>query len=218
MELNSIIPLGRTHQEYVDMFNLTPSDLDKSIIDVGGGPAGFVAGQHARGARAVAVDPIFAYELREIQAAFERNIDVALDQINEREHSMAYFGSLPNLRLCRKQAFAAFAHHFCPEWYQQGALPRLDFADSSFDLALCSHLLFLYTDHFHWDDHLASIWEMLRIAAEVRIFPIYALNGELSRYYQPTLDALHERGYQSETVTAKYVLWHNSDQMLRIWR
>ena len=48
---------------------------------------------------------------------------------------------------------------------------RCPLADDSFDLALCSHLLFLYTDHLDAAFHIAAVQELLRVAGEVRIFP-----------------------------------------------
>ena len=45
------------------------------------------------------------------------------------------------------------------------------FADREFDLALCSHLLFLYSEQLTADFHLASIRELCRVAGEVRVFP-----------------------------------------------
>jgi len=32
--------------------------------------------------------------------------------------------------------------------YQTGALPILPFSNQQFELALCSHFLFLYSDHY----------------------------------------------------------------------
>ena len=54
-------------------------------------------------------------------------------------------------------------------------LPTLPFADRSFDLALSSHFLFLYTEQFDESFHRSSIVEMCRVADEVRVFPLLAL-------------------------------------------
>src|SRR5262249_59581429 len=48
-------------------------------------------------------------------------------------------------------------------------LPGLGFDDLQFDLALCSHLLFLYTEQLSLEFHLDAIREMCRVAREVRI-------------------------------------------------
>ncbi len=54
--------------------------------------------------------------------------------------------------------------------YIEGVLPSLPFADDSFDLALCSHLLFLYSEQLDADFHIAAVRELLRVARDVRIF------------------------------------------------
>ena len=44
--------------------------------------------------------------------------------------------------------------------YRTDALPHLRFAGGAFDLALCSHLLFLYSDALSLEFHLSAIEEM----------------------------------------------------------
>ena len=55
------------------------------------------------------------------------------------------------------------------------ALPTLPFADAAFEMALCSHLLFLYSSQLGEAFDRAAVREMCRVAAEVRIFPLLAL-------------------------------------------
>ena len=43
------------------MFDLAPADLDRRILDCGGGPARFTAELAAAGRRAVACDPIYRF-------------------------------------------------------------------------------------------------------------------------------------------------------------
>ncbi len=40
-KLEKIIPWGRSMQEYIRMFDLTPDDLRLQILDCAGGPASF---------------------------------------------------------------------------------------------------------------------------------------------------------------------------------
>ena len=74
----------------------------------------------------------------------------------------------------RTASIEAFTEHFAanPEQYVAASLPELPFPDRSFDLALCSHLLFSYADRLDREFHLASILELVRVAAEVRVFPL----------------------------------------------
>ncbi len=66
--------------------------------------------------------------------------------------------------------------------YVPGELPSLPFGDKEFDLAVCSHLLFLYTDNLSLEFHLKSLEELCRISNEVRIFPLLDVNASRSTY------------------------------------
>jgi SAM-dependent methyltransferase len=64
--------------------------------------------------------------------------------------------------------------------YREDALPTLPFEDGDFDLALCSHLLFLYSDTLSLEFHVASIRERCRVAGEARVFLLLGAYGEPS--------------------------------------
>ena len=81
--------------------------------------------------------------------------------------------------------------------YLAEGLPRLSFGDQAFDLALCSHFLFLYSHEWSSEDHLASVMELCRVAAEVRIFPLMDMQGERSRHVAPVMEALESRGMEA---------------------
>ena len=51
-------------------------------------------------------------------------------------------------------------------------LPTIPFLDQSFDLAVCSHFLFLYTEHLSAAFHHSAIQELYRVAREVRGFSL----------------------------------------------
>jgi ubiquinone/menaquinone biosynthesis C-methylase UbiE len=81
--------------------------------------------------------------------------------------------------------------------YIDAELPGLPFVDASFDLALCSHFLFLYTTQLGEAFHRAAIQEMCRVAAEVRIFPLLALGGSQSPLVDQTLAELSGQGIRT---------------------
>ncbi len=96
--------------------------------------------------------------------------------------------------------------------YLVQSLPRLSFADQAFDLALCSHFLFLHGEHLNLEFHLAAIWEMLRVAGEVRIFPLLNVNAERSPYLAPVMDEFAR--FQPEICRVDYEFQRGGDQML----
>ena len=102
--------------------------------------------------------------------------------------------------------------------YMTGELPSLNFEDNQFQLALCSHFLFLYSDMLSYDFHYLSIREMLRIAKEVRIFPLLTLMLEKSPYLQTLMNNLTKDGFSVKVERVKYELQKGGNEMLRIQR
>ncbi|MEO8631387.1 MAG: hypothetical protein ABI612_25325 [Betaproteobacteria bacterium] len=95
--------------------------------------------------------------------------------------------------------------------YRAAELPQLGFDDQSFDLALCSHLLFLYSEQLSRQFHLDAVRELRRVAREVRIFPVLDLNGRVSVHFDAVRDA-----WDSELVTVEYEFLRGANQMLVI--
>lgn len=56
--------------------------------------------------------------------------------------------------------------------YCADELPTLGFANVEFDLVLCSHFMFTYSDQLSTDFRVAAIEEMCRVAGEAPIFPL----------------------------------------------
>ncbi len=72
---------------------------------------------------------------------------------------------------------ADFPPGLAEDRYRTDELPHLAFGDGEFDLALCSHFLFLYSDHLTAGFHVAAIREMCRVAGEARVFPLLGAYG-----------------------------------------
>jgi len=83
-----------------------------------------------------------------------------------------FYKNIDNHKLHRQNALKLFAQDYNDKKYFNCELPTLDFKDSSFDLILSSHLLFVYDDRFSYEFHLEAIKEMLRVAKRVQIFPL----------------------------------------------
>ncbi len=102
--------------------------------------------------------------------------------------------------------------------YLAAELPQLPFENDSFDLALCSHLLFLYSPQLSLDFHLQAIAEMLRLAPEVRIFPLLELGSRPSRHLSGVMAALENQGYRLRVEATDYEFQKGGNQLLRISR
>ena len=95
-------------------------------------------------------------------------------------------------------------------------LPSLPFPDSSFDLALCSHFLFLYSEQLGATFHHLALHEMCRVAREVRIFPLLALGGARSPYVNGSVEALRSAGHHVSIENVLYEFQRGGNQMMRI--
>jgi hypothetical protein len=209
-------------QEYELMFNLTASDWQRPILGCADGPASFNAEMNALGRRVISCDPIYALELGQIKDDFAGSAQKIMTDV--RAHPQNYvwhFHRSPeSLLQCRKRVMELFAGDFpaglAQGRYVAGQLPALPFATNSFELALCSHLLFLYSGILPYQFHLTSILELSRVANEVRLFPLTSLDCELSPHVRPLLEELPERGLRVDIIEVRYQLQRNGNQMMRV--
>lgn len=95
-------------------------------------------------------------------------------------------------------------------------LPNLDFEDHEYDLALCSHFLFLYSEQCDLAFHLASIKEMLRVSKEVRIFPLLTLMLKPSPYIDFIVTEFSNMGYSVSIIEVPYEFQKGGNKMLVI--
>jgi SAM-dependent methyltransferase len=222
MKLESVVPFGRSLNEYTQMFSLTTADLGQRILGIGDGPASFNAEATRQGVQVTSVDPVYAFSGAEIQRRFETVVDVIIEQVRATPNHWVwgYHKSPDDLRHNRIQALTQFLADYdqgkdCDR-YQVGELPKLNFPDGAFDLALCSHFLFLYSEHFDYDFHWESIRELLRVSREVRIFPLLTLAQERSPYLAPLLKELQQAGHTASILQVDYELQPGGNEMLVI--
>ncbi len=222
MQLDSVVPFGRSRDEYIKMFNLTAADLDRRILGAGDGPASFNAESTPLGNQIISVDPIYELSGTDIQQRFETVLDGIIDQVKATPHDWvwSYHSSPEDLRHNRIQAMQIFMKDYelgkQQGRYQTAALPTLPFPNRTFELALCSHFLFLYSKQHDVAFHLASIQELMRISTEVRIFPLLTLMLEPSPYIQPVIQVCQDWGYVPSIETVGYELQKGGNQMLVI--
>jgi len=228
MQLAEIVPWGRSFDEYRAMFALSVADLGGRILGCGDGPAAFNAEARVRGAAVVSVDPIYAFDAAAIAeriAAVRPQIEAGLRAAPERyrwEH-FADVDALVRTRLAAMERFLADYSRPGPKpnclhsgRYVAAALPRLPFADGAFDLALVSHLLFTYSEHLGAEGHRVALIELMRIAREVRIYPLLTLAGEPSPHLEPCIALAEAGGWSAERVAVDYGFQEGAEQMLRL--
>ena len=224
MQLDTVVPFGRSLDEYRQMFALSEDDLARNIIGVGDGPASFNAEMHALGKRVVSIDPLFRFSADDIEWRFYAVVDDIIAQVKTTPDDWvwSYHRSPEHLRQHRINVLTRFIADYeagkQAGRYLVGELPQLDFRNGQFDLALCSHFLFLYSDQFSYDFHRLSILDMLRVASEVRVFPLMTLGLQPSPYVGPLMQELHSIGYTAQIHTVPYEFQRGGNHMLCIQR
>lgn len=221
-ELSDVLPWGRSFDEYVAMFNLKEEDLRKIILGCADGPAGFNAELNRRGGRVVSCDPIYRFTKEQLHARIGQACEEIIEQTQKNADNFVWssIGSVEELRETRMSAMAKFLADY-DEGKQQGQyidaeLPVLPFDDGAFDIALCSHFLFLYSDRLSLEFHRESIRQLCRVADDVRIFPLIDLDLRPSPYVSPIARSLQEDGFAVSIERVPYEFQRGGNEMLRV--
>jgi len=200
MKLEKVVPFGRSLDEYIKMFNLTEADLQKQILGVGDGPASFNAEATKKGYQVTSIDPVYQFSGAEIKQRFDEVVDNIIEQVKTSPNDWvwSYHKSPEILRNNRVKSINEFISDYDQGKhqgrYQIKELPKLNFIDKEYDIALCSHLLFLYSEHCDYQFHYESIKEMLRVSNEVRIFPLLTLMLQRSPHLDSIIQEFRELG------------------------
>lgn len=220
--LDEVKPWGRSLTEYRAMFSLTESDLSKKILDCGGGPASFNAELTELGGCVVSADPLYEFSATDIDTRIKETTPAIVEHVKaDRDHyvwtSFSTVEEMIEARLAAMQRFLAdYTAGVAVGRYQALSLPSVPFADQEFDVALCSHLLFTYSDLLSLDFHLASARELARIAGEVRIFPLLNSDGNASPHLAELTATLSAEGYQVRQQSVSYEFQRVGNEMLVI--
>ena len=218
IQYKDIVPWGRNFDEYSRMFDLNASEICLRILGCGDGPASFNVECNQRGGRVTSIDPLYRFSLATIQKRIAETYEEVLNQTRAHQDKFVWdiISSPDELGQIRMEAMKRFIDSYeagkLGDKYIPGELPALPFPDQAFDLALSSHFLFLYTDNLTFDFHVASIREMLRVAHEVRIFPLLDVNANESPYVRGVVEGFKE--YMPEIRKVNYEFQRGGDKML----
>lgn len=220
--LDSVVPWGRNLAEYRAMFGLNQQNLAGSILGCADGPASFNAELTNVGGKIVSADPLYAFATEDIKLRIDQTSANILAQTRRNKDQFVWkaIGSVEELGRIRLAAMDRFLSDYDAGRragrYVAASLPTLPFADKCFDLALCSHFLFLYSGILDMNFHYSAIRELCRVAGEVRIFPLLDLAGATSLHLPPVAEMLERRGYAVSIQGVDYEFQKGGDQMLRV--
>lgn len=211
--------------EYTAMFRLTEQDLSRQILDCGGGPASFNAEATAMGCSVISTDPLYEFSGEEIRRRVTETFDVILDGVRQNYGSFLWGQTIASpeaLGATRMEAMELFLQDYeggvAAGRYLPHALPLLPLPDDAFDLSLVSHFLFLYSAENDTEFHFRSICELLRVASEVRVFPLLDMQHARSRHLQPVLSELKSRGFSAHVEPVPYEFQRGANEMLVVHR
>ncbi|MDE3000112.1 MAG: methyltransferase domain-containing protein [Gemmatimonadota bacterium] len=212
---------GRSAAEYEAFFALSDVPSTARVLDCGGGPSSFAAEWGVKGRSVVAVDPVYRFSGRKLEADFQSTSARMLKGAREAYARFVWdhYGSPEAVVRLRRNVLSTFLRDFrsatASGRYVAGQLPQLPFRSNSFDLVLCSHLLFLFSAEFDSETHESHLLEMLRVGREVRVFPLLDMAGKPSRHLDHTIQKMRDRA-DVEVVPVPFEFRRGDSNMLRL--
>ena len=220
MELSQAVPWGRSLNEYKEMFSLAEIDLGKKILGCSDGPACFNAELTKSGGKVISIDPIYQFGAEQIRSRIDEVYSEVMEQVSKNKNDYVWnnISSLGELGKIRMEAMGMFLSDYETGKkvgrYINASLPVLPFEDKKFELALCSHFLFLYSEHVSQEQHVASMKELCRVADEVRVYPLLTLDNRKSKHLEPVISALADDGIEASLVPVEYEFQKGATEML----
>lgn len=221
-QYEEVVPWGRSFPEYRNMFNLTDADLTLRMIGCADGPANFNAEMFRKGHRVVSCDPLYQWSAAQVKQRIEATYSEVIGQARQNQDQFVWdiLKSPEELGQVRLEAMLDFLSDYDQGKregrYVTAALPDLPFPSHAFDLALCSHFLFFYSDNLSLTFHQLAVKELCRVAREVRIFPLLTYNAQPSRYVDPVVAQLKQDDHSVSQETVPYEFQRGGNTMMRV--
>jgi hypothetical protein len=223
MDLQTIVLLGRTFEEYCKMFDLDKELLkNETLLDAASGVSSFCAEANSKRYNVTASDKIYYLNPAEI----ENKCAIDLELVMEQMYTIAdlyvwdFFKDVQSLKAHREKAYRLFLgdyKKFGIKRYKPVEFPVTNFKNDQFTTSLVSHLLFLYEDKLDYDFHKKTILELLRISSkEIRIFPIVNFKGKKSIYVECLMNDKDFRNLHISIKRVGYEFMKNANEMMSI--
>ena len=223
LQLNRVVLLGRTFEEYRRYFLLEPDALvGKRVLDVAGGVSSFCNEANELGINVTSFDPIYSLPPEKIIERSEPDLKSVYREIGRvPTYRWAFYKNPEYMRELRQRACTIFLKDYKthPERYVAGELPRLPFADGEFDLTLVSYFLFAYQNRLDYEFHRESILEIMRVTRdEARIYPTVTFEAQPSEYIPMLrLDPMLQR-FEFTKIKTDFEFLVNSNSFLQVER
>lgn len=220
-KLDSVVPWGRTLEEYKLMFQLDDEDMLKTFAGFGDGPACFNYEMTERNGSVISFDPIYQFSKEDIEKRIEDVRVIVMQQMHENMDNYVWknIKSLDELENIRMSAMKKFLSDYekgkAEGRYVFHELPnRLPYEEDHFDIGLSSHFLLMYTS-LGYDFHIAAMSEMLRVCKEIRVFPIVDLDANKTDLINNVI-GFFKKDYTVQTVKTDYEFQKGDNKLLII--
>jgi hypothetical protein len=225
-QLDKVAFYGRTLLEYLMMFGINDIHHLKrynKILDCPSGASSFVAEANNRyGINTIGCDPLFDKHSGILQKQGEEDIEYVVNRVSlaPKLYNWDFYSSTEESRDYRKLALERFISDYNlvreRKRYVKAELPKLPFADRSFDLVLDGHFLFTYSHKFEFSFILSSIIELFRVCSrEVRIYPLQKSSLEPYEHITDLLCTLKKQyGISYDIVPVPFEFQRGSNKML----
>ena len=110
MDLKSVVPWGRSLDEYKRMFSFKVTDLNKTILGCGDGPASFNYELTQQGGQVISIDPVYQFTAQELQNRIEQVYQEIMHQmeLHQDKYCWEQIPSIKALGELRMQAMNLF--------------------------------------------------------------------------------------------------------------
>ena len=223
LQLDRVVLLGRTFEEYRRYFLLEPAALvGKRVLDVAGGVSSFCAEANELGINVTSFDPIYSLPPDKIMERSEPDLESVYRAIGRvPTYSWDFYKNPEYMRALRKRASTIFLSDYKahPARYVAGELPGLPFTDGQFDVTLVSYFLFAYQDRLGYELHRDSILEIMRVTrGEARIYPTVTFEAQPSEYIVKLRSDLALQRFEFTEIATDFEFLVNSNFFLRVTR
>ncbi len=202
------------------MFGLAAADLAvPEILDCCAGGSSFTA---ETAGQVVAADPAYGLDRHDLARRVRASLHEGDQEIGENaaQFDWSWYGSRASREHLRTTAAGRFLSDLRarPGRYIAAALPHLPLATASFDLVLCSHLLFTWANLLDADWHYQALAELARVARrEVRVYPtVVQGTGYAVTFLDDLRTRLHAGGHRTRLQEVPYRFQRDARQMLVI--
>lgn len=222
LELERIVFIGRTFQEYLDMFSLSLAELKgKKVLDCPSGACSFTAKGNTLGLDVTACDIAYYHSRKDLKQKGFQDLKHVMSNLKKVKgnYNWEYFKSVERLIEFRKSALEECLADMevANERYVPATLPLLPFKDEEFDLLLSAHFLFMYEDQLSFQFHQTTIKELLRVTKDrVCIFPLVNMEGKRYEYLDRLINDLRGNECIVEEISGPYEFLTNANTMLQI--